>query len=87
MVSQLAKIQKLVEEVKRLRAENADLKAKQPESWLALETAAIDCSIKPGTLLAWVHKSLVKHEKRGGRYYVEINSVREHAALVGRKIS
>jgi hypothetical protein len=86
MVSQLAKIAKLVEEVKRLRAENADLK-KKPVEWLALETAAIDCNIKAGTLLVWVHKKLVRSEKRGGRYYVEINSVREHAALVGRRIS
>jgi hypothetical protein len=56
----------------------------KPESWLPLETVAIDCDVKPGTLRAWGHKGLIKWKKKEGRYSVEVNSVIEHVAFAGR---
>jgi hypothetical protein len=67
--------------VREAEARIAKLEAKQAEQWLPLEAVAIDCKVKPGTLLSWIHKDLVKWEKRGGRYYVEVNSVTAHIAL------
>jgi hypothetical protein len=78
-----------------LRANTANLKAENwrllsaraapPAVWRALKPAAADARVDYENARSWCEKAIIVAEKRGGRWFVRMDSLYAHAAALRGK--
>jgi hypothetical protein len=56
-----------------------------PEFWLALKAAAFDVGVDYENARYWCDRGLIVAEKRGGRWFAQMDSLREYVAMIRRK--
>ena len=56
-----------------------------PEVWLALKAAAFDVGVDYETVRYWCDHGAIVAEKRGGRWFVKMDSLRTFVAALRRK--
>jgi hypothetical protein len=78
--------QSQTDELKALRAENWRLLAKMaardapPEVWRPLKPAAADAGTEYENARSWCKLGVIVAEKRGGRWFVRMDSLHSHVA-------
>jgi hypothetical protein len=72
--------EKFEADYKRLLARIAELEPK-PVRWVALK-AAPRGNFSYNTIRVWVAKGIIKSQRRGGRLYVDAESLRDHLAML-----
>jgi hypothetical protein len=82
-------------DIVELRANTANLKAENwrllsarsapPVVWRALKPAAADAGVDYENARSWCEKAIIVAEKRGGRWFVRMDSLYAHAAALRGK--
>jgi hypothetical protein len=56
-----------------------------PQVWRPLKAAAIDAGVPYQDALSWCNHGVIVAEKRGGRWFVRVDSLRAHVAALRGK--